>query len=148
MKLISYLANVKEWDMSKQKYITTKKRVIPSVSYVESISEQLPSGIKAKEPPMKINDYKTTIRIRIDYILLDKLCNKCVMASKDRNIFQPITSNEELVEIIPGTEEEIETEATKISYAENSLGNSEFLKEYGFKRYENLETEEGEGELK
>ena len=147
MKLTSYLANVKEWDISKQKYITTKKRVVPSFSYVEVIGKELPSGIKAKEPPMKIHDYKTTLRVHIDYILLDKLCNKCVMASKDRNIYQPTTSNEELVEIIPGTEEEIETEEIKISYAENSLG-SEFLKKYGFKRYENLETDEGEGELK
>ena len=138
MKIKTYLANIKVWDFESQSVKTYQDRVIPTVVGIATSYKELPSGLKGGI--YMIHDRETKIEYMLKYIPLSNPIGRTVFSCWEIQSYSPNYLDPEMVEIIPGTEEEFETEQIKLITAEeNSCMSQELRDTIGLKRYADLE---------
>lgn len=143
MKIKSYLANVKHWDREKEMFKTVQQRVVPIIKSFINTSVELPSGVKSVDTkiPLCIHDSEMLFEFQLVYMPIDNPRKEAAFMGGNTVIFEINVIPEELVEIIPNTEEDFETKYTAINRYENLLPEGKTLEDLGLKRYEDLDKE-------
>ena len=134
MKLKSYLAKIEMISPQGVIYYETK-RVVPTMSYIEISQEELDSGMK--NDIVRIPDLKKTFKYVLIYVDVENRALGKPTFSMGANCSYTLPGYpENVVEIIPNTEEDFETEIVDIVRVEdNPLFDKKSAKKIKLKRY-------------
>ena len=143
MKIKTYLANIKVWDQESQSVKTYQDRVIPTVVGIVMTHKALPSGLKGGI--YMIHDRQRKLEYSLKYIPVSSPIGNLAYSAWDIQAYTPEYLDPKCVEIIPDTEEELETEQIEVMTAEEgSCMSQEIRDQIGLQRFEDLEDPEYE----
>ena len=134
MKLKSYLAKIEMISPQGVIYYETK-RVVPTMAYIEITQEELDSGLK--NDTVRIPDLKKIFKYVLMYVDVENKALGKPAYSMGANCSYTLPAYpENVVEIIPNTEEDFETEIVDIVRVEdNPMFDKKLAKKTKLKRY-------------